>query len=111
MFSPRRKQGDNDLCAFVTNRAKNILAIELTELFQVLHRGRVSSQVEKDVLQGTGMSVRQDKSIAIGLFSSRNREAGVDKCGGKNLGLVNGLSYYQLIFVLIDECPSPFKSC
>lgn len=53
--------------------SRNILAVQLTELLQVLDRGGVAGQMEEDVLQGAGMSVRQDESITVSLTSMIER--------------------------------------
>ena len=50
--------------------AKHLLALELAELLQIFNGGRVASQVQKNVLEGTGMSVRQHKTITVSLIKT-----------------------------------------
>jgi hypothetical protein len=44
--------------------------VELTERLQVIDGEVVAHQVKKDVLQGAGMSIRQDEAITVGLIAT-----------------------------------------
>lgn len=45
----------------------DILAVQLTELLQVIHAQVVAGQVEHDILQCTGVAIGEDKAITVGL--------------------------------------------
>jgi hypothetical protein len=49
--------------------------MELTESLQIIHGGGVAHQVEQDVLESAGVSVRQDEAITVGLNVQRSRKS------------------------------------
>jgi hypothetical protein len=56
------------MCGVNALRVKNIaLAVELTKLFQIVHGQVVTEEVQRRVLQGTRVSIRQHEAITVEL--------------------------------------------